>query len=72
MKDENFTLHQDDFDRIILWCNVCLEHMVVEDVLTFRMKSSQVFGRLRATVYSLHNVLRMSTFVRGHQHKEEE
>lgn len=71
MKEGHFTLHEDDLDRIILWCNVCQEQMIVEDVLTFRYLFSRTFGKLQATIYTLHNVLRMNTFVRGHQHKEE-
>lgn len=68
--EERFTLHQDELDRILLWCNECHEQIILEDVLTFRMKFSQVFGKLRATIYTLHNVLRMNAFVRDHQHKE--
>lgn len=71
MNEDKFTLHEDGLDRIILWCNVCQEQIILEDVLTFRYLLSRTFGKLQATIYTLHNVLRMNSFVRGHQHKEE-
>jgi DNA-binding FadR family transcriptional regulator len=64
-RKDNFTLRQDEFDRVTLHCD-CGDVMIVEDVLHFRMLMSRFLGRFAASAYTVKNMARMYTFIKKH------
>lgn len=69
--EENFTITQDDLERILLGCTTCHVQIILEDVMQYRMEYSKLFGRFRAAAYTVRNMAKMDAFVRAHQHDKE-